>query len=155
MVSKVINLLAQTAMFNKDIRSARNWEVPTKSRAVPKIHRHWRSLKKLNHRGSWTSLPVPTGRPADRIWTIVRPYHATASLLEIRDDRRNRPWIKCRKYYGALQPCDTPFPIDQTIGKGEIIHGSRKAENFWCYDGVKSYQPSGTDGDVQQGHQIV
>ena len=135
--------------------SARNWEVPTKSSAVPKIHRRWRSLKKANHHSGWISFNVPTGGPADRIWASVLPYHNTTYLLEIRDDRRNRPGRKFHKYYGALWPCDTSSPIDQKIGKGERIWVSREAENFWCHDGVKRYHPSDTDGDVQQGRQTT
>ena len=120
-----------------------------------KIHCRWWSFEKVNHHGVTTSLTVSTGGPADRICTGVRPYHDTASLIEIQENRRNRPRRKFLKDDGALQTRRILLPIDRTIEKGERIHVSKGADDCWCHDGVKRDHPSGTDGDVQRGNHRV
>ena len=60
------------------IPSNRNWNFPTKSSNVSKIHFHWRRFEKLNHHSNGTSLTVTTGGPANRIWKSFLPKYATA-----------------------------------------------------------------------------
>ena len=79
----------------------------------------------------------------------------TESLLDLRDDRRNLPIRKWRKYDDALRTWGIPCLIDWKIVKGERIQAIMRTDDCWCHDGVKNYHHSGTYGDVQRGHQRV
>ena len=133
---------AQTRQFptndgNQPRASARNRKLSTKPSAIQKIHCRGRSPKKADRHGDTTSLPVPTGGPVNMIWTGFSARYVTEYSYLLQSDRRNQPQGKYIKNDGASRPCETSSMTYRTIGKGQIIHTSRRAENFRRNDGVQ------------------
>ena len=97
----------------------------------------WTDTLKANRHSDGTSIPFPTGVPANKIWTGFGTSYATTYLHKLQDKRRNRPISKCGEDDGTLRPCGTPFNIDQTVGKRQKICACRRA--YYCSrdNGVK------------------
>ena len=71
------------------ITRAWNRKVSTKSSAVLKIHCRGQSPEKSDRHGGGTSLPIPTGGSAHRVWIGVPTYHAVASIFQLRGGQQN------------------------------------------------------------------